>query len=184
MFKYILQILNNNNKYLTEHKKFNGILGHVFNSNHLKMKILLTFILTVLLNYITTAQTISKSQEMVLMSDTYQKAYKLGSVYYKTGTNTPFTGILYGTYDNGNYQTMQEYVDGIGNGKWVDFNPEGIKECEGTYKENRVEGPVTFYYENGLVKSKGQYLHWKRPIGEWKYYDLKGNLVHTMTYTR
>ena len=65
---------------------------------------------------------------------------------------------------------MQEYVDGVGNGKWVDYNPEGIKEC--------------FYYENGMVKSKGQYEHWKKPIGEWKYYDMKGNLVHTMTYTR
>lgn len=71
------------------------------------------------------------------MSDTYQKAYKLGSVYYKTGTNTPFTGILYGKYDNGNYQTIQEYVDGVGDGKWVDYNPEGVIECVGTFTNNR-----------------------------------------------
>ncbi len=118
------------------------------------------------------------------MNDTYQKAYKLGSMYYKTGTDIPFTGVLFGKYDNGNYQTMQEYVDGVGNGKWTDFNPEGIKECEGTYKDNRVEGPVTFFYEDGSVKSMGQYLHWKRPIGKWKYYDKKGNLVHSMNFTR
>ncbi len=121
---------------------------------------------------------------MVPLSDTCQKTYKLGSVYYKTGTKTPFTGILYGKYSNGNYQTKQEYVNGIGNGKWVDYSPEGIKECEGTYKDNRVEGPVRFFYENGNVKSEGQYLHWKNPIGIWKYYDKKGNLVHTMTYTK
>ena len=120
---------------------------------------------------------------VVPMSYTYQKAYKLGSVYYQTGTKIPFTGVLYGKYDNGNYQTMQEYVDGIGNGKWVDFNPEGIKECEGTYRDNRVEGPVKFFYEDGSIKSGGQYLHWKKPIGLWNYYDKKGNLVHTMTYT-
>lgn len=124
-----------------------------------------------------------EGRDVVPMSDTYQKAYKLGSVYYQTGTKIPFTGVLYGKYDNGNYQTMQEYVDGIGNGKWIDFNPEGIKECEGTYRDNRVEGPVKFFYEDGSIKSEGQYLHWKKPIGLWKYYDKKGNLVHTMTYT-
>ena len=159
-------------------------MGLIIDTKKLIMKTLFTFIFIAFMHYITSAQTVANIQEMVPMSDTYQKAYKLGSVYYKTGTNTPFTGILYGKYDNGNYQTMQEYVDGVGNGKWVDYSPEGIIECEGTYKNNRVEGPVTFYYENGEVKSEGQYLHWKRPIGEWKYYDMKGNLVHTMTYTR
>ena len=72
------------------------------------------------------------------------KTYKLGWVYYKTGTNIVFTGILCGKYDNGNYQTMQEYVNGVGHGKYIDFSPESIKECEGTYKTNRIEGPVTF----------------------------------------
>ena len=130
------------------------------------------------------AQTSENNQEMISMSDTYQTAYKLGSVYYKTGTKTPFTGVLYGKYANGNYQTKQEYVNGVGNGKWTDYSPEGVKECEGTYKDNRVEGPVTFFYENGNVKSEGQYLHWKKPIGKWNYYDKLGNLVHTMTYTK
>lgn len=130
------------------------------------------------------AQINTEKQSLVAMSDTYQKAYKLGSIYYKTGTSIPYTGILYGTYNNGNYQTMQEYVDGIGNGKWIDFNPEGVKEAEGTYINNRVEGPVKLFYEDGSLKAEGQYLHWKKPIGLWKYYDKSGNLVHTMTYTR
>jgi len=125
-----------------------------------------------------------ENQKVIPMSNTYQKAYKMGSVYYETGTTKPFTGILYGKYDNGNYMTMQEYVEGIGNGKWIDFDPLGRKVCEGTYKDNRVEGPVTFFYEDGSVKSKGQYLHWKQPIGLWKYYDKEGKLVHSMTYTR
>lgn len=87
------------------------------------MKTLFIFIFIALTYYFSSAQTVTNSQEMAPMSDTYQKAYKLGSVYYKTGTNTPFTGILYGKYDNGNYQTMQEYVAGVGNGKWIDYNP-------------------------------------------------------------
>ena len=101
--------------------------------------------------YIASAQTVTNDKEMVLMSDSYQNDYKLGSIYYNMGSNTPFTGILYGKYVNGNYQTKQEYVDGVGNGN---------------------------------VKFKGLYLHLKKPIGEWKYFDMKLSLAHIMTYTR
>jgi antitoxin component YwqK of YwqJK toxin-antitoxin module len=92
--------------------------------------------------------------------------------------------VLYGKYANGNYMTMQEYKNGVGNGKWIDFDPMGNKICEGTYMDNRVEGPVKFYYEDGSLKSEGQFLHWKKPIGKWTYYDKAGNVVHRMTYTR
>jgi len=125
-----------------------------------------------------------KNVQKLAMTDTYQKAYKLGSVYFKKGTNTPFTGILYGKYANGNLMTTQEYVNGVGNGKWTDYDPLGRKICEGTYINNKVEGPVTFFYENGNIKSKGQYLDWKKPIGKWDYFDEQGKLVHSMTFTR
>ncbi|SDS33647.1 MORN repeat variant [Formosa sp. Hel1_31_208] len=131
-----------------------------------------------------TAQSDTSDRKMIAMSDTYQKAYKMGSIYYEIGSNKPFTGILYGKYANGNLLTTQEYVDGIGNGKWTQYDPNGNKECEGTYVDNRVEGPVKFYYEDGSLKSEGQYLHWKQPIGKWVYYDKQGIVVHTMTYTR
>ena len=148
----------------------------------MKRTALLIFALLIANN--TFSQSTKNDTKLVAMSDTYQKAYKLGAKYYEVGSNIPFTGILYGRYDNGNYMTMQEYVDGIGNGTWIDFDPYGRKVCEGTYKDNRVEGPVTFYYEDGSIKSKGQYLHWKQPIGKWIYYDKEGNVVSTMTYTR
>ncbi len=74
------------------------------------MKTLLTLSVFGFMLCTMSAQTAANDQELVPMSDTYQKAYKLGSVYYKTGTKTPFTGILYGKYSNGNYQTMQELM--------------------------------------------------------------------------
>ncbi|MDA0973642.1 MAG: hypothetical protein O2867_07920 [Bacteroidetes bacterium] len=46
-----------------------------------------------------------------------------------------------------------------------------------------MEGPVTLFYEDGSVKARGQYRHWKQPIGNWTYYDRNGNVVHEMTYT-
>ena len=121
---------------------------------------------------------------MVAMSQTTQRPASEGSQYFERGSTRPYTGLLYGRYANGQYQTIQQFKDGLGNGYWMNFDPEGRKECQGTYRANRVEGPVTFFYENGRVKSKGQYRDWKRPIGEWVYYDQQGRVAHRMTYTR
>lgn len=123
-------------------------------------------------------------RRMITMQETTTKPYKLGSVYYERGSDTPYTGILYGRFDNGNLLTMQEFVNGIGSGSWIDFDPEGRMVRKGTYSDNKVEGPVTEYYQNGKIKSVGQYLHWKNPIGEWIYYDEEGEVVLRITYTR
>lgn len=124
-------------------------------------------------------------QNMVPMSDTYQRfTTSYGNRYFENGSDHPYSGILYGRYDNGQLMTLQEYSKGIGNGTWIQFNPDGTKDEQGTYVENRVEGPVIRYWEDGSIKAKGQYRHWKQPIGKWTYYDRKGNVVHTMTYTR
>ena len=122
-------------------------------------------------------------QRMLPMSATTQRLADEGYRYYEAGSREPYTGILYGKYENGEFLSVQEYVDGIGNGFWIDFDPMGRMECKGTYINNRVEGPVTFYYESGAIKARGQYRHWKRKIGKWTYYNEAGEVVHTMTYT-
>lgn len=126
----------------------------------------------------------TSEQRMLPMSATTQRYASQGNRYYETGAKEPFTGLLYGKYENGEFLSLQEYVDGVGNGYWIDFDPMGRMECKGTYINNRVEGPVTFYYENGAVKAEGQYLHWKQKIGKWTYYNEAGAVVHTMVYTR
>lgn len=66
-----------------------------------------------------------------------------GNRYYERGASQPYTGILYGKYANGAFLTMQQDVDGIGNGFWIDFDPDGKVAVRGTYTDNRLEGPVT-----------------------------------------
>ncbi len=46
-----------------------------------------------------------------------------------------FTGILCCKYDNGNYQTQQQYLHDVGKGNREDYNPEGIIECDGAYNK-------------------------------------------------
>ncbi|MEM6802205.1 MAG: hypothetical protein AAF696_12425 [Bacteroidota bacterium] len=102
--------------------------------------------------------------------------------YYAKGERKAFTGILYAKYDNGNYLSRQEYVDGIGEGKWINYYENGnIKEV-GYYKQNLVEGPIEKYYQNGQLKAKGTYKDWRIRIGQWEYYDEKGNLTERKDY--
>lgn len=92
--------------------------------------------------------------------------YENGQTYYLKGSDVPYTGFLYARYDNGELEAITQVVNGKCSGIWINYAPDGTKECQGTYINERVEGPVTFYYEDGSVKSKGQYRNWKRPIGK------------------
>jgi antitoxin component YwqK of YwqJK toxin-antitoxin module len=121
---------------------------------------------------------------MVSMSATYQKPYEVGGVYYKIKDTVPYTGVLYGKYGNGNYLSIQEYVNGVGNGTWVNYYENGKVKEIGTYRDNRVEGPIRQFYENGTLKAEGTYAHWRRKVGPWKFYDAKGHLVRSTRFPR
>ncbi|MDX1463095.1 MAG: hypothetical protein R3359_08565 [Marinirhabdus sp.] len=122
------------------------------------------------------------SQKMVAMQDTYQKPYSVGSVYYEKGSDTPYSGILYGKFSNGKYLSIQEYKDGVGNGTWVNYYENGNLKEVGTYRNNLVEGPIKQYREDGSLKAEGTYKHWRKKVGVWRYYDSKGNLTRQSEY--
>ncbi len=130
----------------------------------------------------TRAQIDTLSQEMVSMSNTYQKPYKVGGVYYKTNETAPFTGVLFGKYSNGKYLSIQEYKNGIGNGTWINYYPNGQLKEVGTYMDNRVEGPIKQYYENGNLKAEGTFAHWRKKVGKWNFYDQDGNLIRSQNF--
>lgn len=102
--------------------------------------------------------------------------------YYKKGEEKPFTGILFAKYPNGNYASWQEYVDGVGQGKWINYYENGNYKEVGNYTQNRVEGPIKKYYENGNLKAEGTYKDWRVMVGEWKYYDENGKQITTKNY--
>ena len=102
--------------------------------------------------------------------------------YYAKGDDKPFTGILYAKYPNGNYSSWQEYVDGIGQGKWINYYENGNYKEIGNYNNSLVEGPIKKYYEDGALKAEGNYKDWRIKIGEWEYYDQNGNLESTINY--
>lgn len=129
--------------------------------------------------------TVPPESEMVSMNDanvTYGGHY--GQQYFAKGSKEPYTGFLCARYNNGELEAVQQFKDGIGNGIWINYNPDGSKESQGTYVNNKTEGPTKLFYENGSVKAAGDYIHLKRKIGWWNYYDREGNIVSKRYYTR
>ena len=102
--------------------------------------------------------------------------------YYAKGESEPFTGILFGRHDNGQLASWQEYVNGVGQGKWINYYENGNKKEEGNYNQNRVEGPIKKFYEDGSLMAQGTYKDWRVKVGKWTYYKPDGSLETVKDY--
>lgn len=102
--------------------------------------------------------------------------------YYALGETKPYTGVLFANHPNGKLASWQEYVDGVGQGKWINYYDNGNIEEEGEYHQNRVEGYIKKYYRNGNLRAVGQYKDWRVMIGPWKYYNEDGTFKKTKDY--
>ena len=128
---------------------------------------------------------IPPSSEMVSMNDANVKyGGRYGQQYFANGSDEPYTGFLVARYDNGELESVQQYKEGIGNGIWINYDPDGRKVSQGTYLNNKTIGPAKLFYEDGSIKAKGEYVHWKNPVGWWTFYDRKGTIVSRRLYTR
>lgn len=124
----------------------------------------------------------TETKREVSMSDATGK--RSGGIYryFAKGDDQPFTGVLFAKYSNGQYSSWQEYVNGVGQGKWINYYENGNYKEIGYYNNNLVEGPITKYYENGNLKAEGTYKDWRVKIGKWKYFDEDGKLVNVVDY--
>ena len=126
-------------------------------------------------------ETVEARQE-ISMSDAEGKSQDGIYRYYKKGESKPFTGILFSKHSNGQIDSWQEYVDGVGQGKWINYYDNGNFREVGNYEQNRVEGPISKFYPDGTLKAKGNYKDWRIKIGKWEYFDTSGNLASTIDY--
>ncbi len=58
--------------------------------------------------------TATQTQKELAMSETNGNSSSGQYRYYAKGEKSPYTGILFAKYPNGNYETWQTYIDGIG----------------------------------------------------------------------
>jgi len=129
--------------------------------------------------------TIPPESEMVSMNDaTVTYSGKYGQRYYAEGSDKPYTGWLCARYDNGELESISQVKDGYSNGIWINYDPDGKKESQGTLVNNKTIGPAKTFYENGSVKAEGNFKHLRLKVGWWKFYDREGNVVSKRYFTR
>ena len=124
---------------------------------------------------------VTQRQE-ISMDDIFGKRVDGVYRYYENGATEPFTGILFSNHPNGQIHSWQHFVDGIGEGEWINYYDNGHFREIGNYNQNRVEGPIKKYHRNGELEAAGTYKEWRIRIGEWKYYDESGKLTRTENY--
>ena len=107
-----------------------------------------------------------------------------GQQYFKKNSKKPYSGWLSARYDNGVLESISQFKNGYGNGLWINFDPDGRKESQGTLVNNKTIGPAKLFYENGSTKAEGKYVHLKNKVDWWLFYDRKGNIVSKRYFTK
>lgn len=98
----------------------------------------------------------------------------ISSETYKKGLLHGTTKTLYP--ETGNVAESIEYKNGIKDGSYKKYFPDGALMTEGTYVNDLLDGKFILYHPNGEVQVKGKYKN-GRQIGNWNYFDEDGNPV-------
>ena len=79
-------------------------------------------------------------------------------IAYLRGSDTPYTGKIYGLYKNGRKLAEGNYKDGKQEGLTVEWHENGLKKAEANFNDGKQEGLAVEWHENGLKKAEG---NWK-----------------------
>jgi uncharacterized protein len=100
-----------------------------------------------------------------------------------------------GYYDDGHVKFTATYKDGVAEGIYREFSPEGKVVNSKIYVEGvltgegiidttgKMQGPWKEYHPNGQLKSKGEYVNGKR-IGDWEFYHPNGKAEQRGKYDK
>jgi len=95
------------------------------------------------------------------------KLVKRGGLYYEVNSEKSFTGKVIGLHENGKAEA--EYRDGKLNGKVTTWYENGQKRSEGEWRDGKERGKWTYWYENGQKERESEYRDGKE-ISEKRYY--------------
>ena len=118
---------------------------------------------------------ITKDQFTGRVLDLAQKKVGNGGVVFANDETTPYTGkfaLFLGDF----IEYTETYKDGILEGPKTWYSENGNVVLEETYKDNKIEGPQKAYYENGKIKSVVDYKNNK--IVGITAYSKDGKILH------
>ncbi len=93
----------------------------------------------------------------------------------------PYTGPITVTYPSGQLETEGQLVDGLEDGYFIEYYPDGTKSGMGTYRAGDEVGPWTYWWENGRIESEGSFKD-GRLDGVWRDYHPDGKLANEGAY--
>lgn len=144
----------------------------------LMLSTILTMVLitscTTRVNEITQKSDLSWAEETVTLSNGREE----GVLLYK---GKPFSGVLFGLYDQGHLNYEYEYQDGLMHGPSNEYDYDDYLEEETIYNRGVREGSYTQWFENGQIYISGNYTNGKKS-GIWTDYDRDGNISRTKEY--
>jgi antitoxin component YwqK of YwqJK toxin-antitoxin module/Tfp pilus assembly protein PilF len=85
-------------------------------------------------------------------------------------------------YRNGQVESKTYYVDGKPDGSYVSYYSSGKLNLQGSYSKGDYFGHWNSYFENGKLESEYNYIADEKLDGDYKQYNLDGNLVMYYLY--
>ncbi len=92
--------------------------------------------------------------------------------------NDEFTGTWTAYYVNGQRWQTVEYKDGLPDGKWTTFYPDGSVRMVQHFGKDGLEGEEIGYYKTGTIEHRGSYKAGSQ-TGTWTWYNEDGTVHET-----
>lgn len=130
-----------------------------------------------------------------------EKLLDKNGIFYVKESKSPFTGMgidnknreffkngvpngkWLSFYPNGNIKSIENWKNGILNGKYILYNKNGYPISKTSFLNGKDNGTFQLYHSNGQLQILG-FFHEGTPRGVWKYYDKNGKLTGTVDYTK
>ncbi len=87
----------------------------------------------------------------------YAGLEKRDGLLFESQSTSPFTGQHSWFYDNGRIAGQVTIRDGVEDGPYTTWHPDGPKDTEQHYKNGKLNGPKIIWYNNGRKSSQDQY---------------------------
>lgn len=87
-----------------------------------------------------------------------------------------YTGEYIELYKNGLPKMRGQKVNGVRQGKWQSWHPNGAKASEVSYVDGKENGKYIVYHDNGQIRHTGRYSMGEK-VDKWKFYSEEGELV-------
>lgn len=84
-------------------------------------------------------------------------------------------------FENGNVSVLTNYQDGLIHSFYHSYYPNKKRKDSCTYNYGNLHGKMVSYYENGKKQKQGEYKDGS-PIGDYKYWNEKGQLLQHFPY--